>query len=108
MIKWLTMGVLPILAIIFMSAKANEVMTRDKGTYVVNTTTLAADVNGYLETTPLLIYIKGNKIDHIEALPNQETPKYFFRIKKELLNKWDGKDVKKVLKELQNCWRSLK
>ena len=72
MIKWLTMGVLPILAIIFMSAKANEVMTRDKGTYVVNTTTLAADVNGYLETTPLLIYIKGNKIDHIEALPNQE------------------------------------
>ena len=100
MIKWLTMGVLPILAIIFMSAKANEVMTRDKGTYVVNTTTLAADVNGYLETTPLLIYIKGNKIDYIEALPNQETPKYFFRIKKELLNKWDGKDVKKVLKEL--------
>ena len=100
MIKWLTMGLLPLLAVMFISAKNNEVMTRDKGTYIVNTTTLAADVNGYLETTPLLIYIKGNKIDHIEALPNQETPKYFFRIKKELLSKWDGKDVKKVLKEL--------
>lgn len=100
MIKWLTVGVLPLMAILLSSAKTDEVMTKEKGTYVVNTTTLASDVNGYLETTPLLIYIRGNKIDHIEALPNQETPKYFFRVKKDLLNKWDGKEVKKVLKEL--------
>ena len=75
---------------------ADEVMTRDNGTYIVNTTTLANDVNGYVENTPLKIYIKGDKIQRIEPLPNQETPKYFYRVKKDVLNKWDGKKVKAV------------
>ena len=79
---------------------ADEVMTQENGTYIVNTTTLATDVVGYLETTPLKIYIKGDKIQRVEALPNQETPKYVFKVKKELLTKWDGKKVKDVMREI--------
>ncbi len=68
------------------------------GTYVVNTTSLASDVKGYRGTTPLKIHIKGDKVVKIEAIRNQETPKYFARIKSEVLGKWDGKKVAKAAK----------
>ena len=68
------------------------------GTYVVNTTSLASDVKGYRGTTPLKIHIKGDKVVKIEAIRNQETPKYFARIKREVLGKWDGKKVAKAAK----------
>ena len=66
------------------------------GTFVVNTTTLAEDVKGYRGTTPLEIYIKSGKIVKVEALKNQETPKYFIYIRKELLPKYEGLKVNKV------------
>ena len=94
--------VLTLITFMMLSAqKADEVMTREDGTYVVNTTTLAADVDGYVETTPLKIYIKDDKIQRIEALPNQETPKYFHRVKKEMLSKWDGQKVKTILRDMK-------
>ena len=34
----------------------------------------------------------------MEALPNEETPKYFFKVKKQILNKWDGMTVSKAEK----------
>ena len=68
------------------------------GTVVVNTTTLATDVKGYRGTTPLKIYIKGSKVEKIEALKNQETPKYFARVKQQLLTKYEGKKVAKAAK----------
>ena len=76
----------------------DEVITKDKGQTVVNTSSLTTDVTGYMSNTPLKIYISGNKIQKIEALPNKETPKYFFKVKKQLLNKWDGMTVNKALK----------
>lgn len=87
------------LVVLLMSAKKDDgVITKENGMYVVNTTTLAADVDGYIGATPLKIYIKNNKIEKIEALPNKETPKYFAKIKKQLLDKWNGKTVKEALK----------
>jgi len=68
------------------------------GTYVVNTTSLASNVKGYRGTTPLKIYIKKDKVEKIEAIRNQETPKYFVRVKQQMLKKWDGKKVDKALK----------
>ena len=60
----------------------SSVMTKKAdGTYVVNTTTLASDVKGYRSTTPLNIYIKNGKVEKVEALKNQETPKYFVQVK---------------------------
>lgn len=76
---------------------SNEVMTKlPDGTYVVNTTTLAKDVNGFRGNTPLNIYIKGNKIVKIEALANQETPNFFNKVKQGLLQKWNGMKTAKV------------
>jgi len=88
-----------LLAVVMMSATTQNsaVMTKENGVYVVNTTTLAKDVEGYISTTPLKIYIKKNKVLRIEALKNQETPKYFLKVKKLLLNKWDGMTVKKAV-----------
>lgn len=77
----------------------DEVMTKEDGMYVVNTTTLGKKVTGYVSTTPLKIYIKKNKVEKIEALKNQETPKYFARVKKQMLNKWDGMKVKDALNQ---------
>ena len=86
------------LALMSATTQDNTVMTQEKGVYVVNTTTLAADVEGYGGATPLKIYIKKNKVLRIEALKNQETPKYFLKVKKHLLPQWDGMTVKKALK----------
>ena len=74
--------------------KAEEVITKEVGATVINTTTLAEDVEGYAGPTPLKIFIKKNKIEKIEALKNLETPKYWALIKRDLLNKWNGLTVK--------------
>lgn len=74
--------------------QGEEVMTKENGTYVVNTTTLSKDVVGYIGATPVKVYIKNNKVEKIEFLKNQETPKYFVKVKKALLTKWDGMKVK--------------
>ena len=74
--------------------KDDEVMVKENGGYVVNTTTLGKDVQGYAGTTPVKVYIKKNKVEKVEFLKNQETPKYFARVKKAMLNKWDGQKVK--------------
>ena len=74
--------------------KDDEIMTKEYGMYVVNTTTLGKDVQGYVSTTPVKVYIKKNKVEKVEFLKNQETPKYMARVKKALLNKWDGLKVK--------------
>jgi len=68
---------------------AEPVMTKEKGVYVINTTTLC-DTKGYKSTTPLKVTIKKDKIEKVEALPNTETPKYFRRINTELLPKFAG------------------
>ena len=78
------------------AADAKPFVKQADGTVVVNTTTLAEDVKGYRSTTPLEIYIKSGKIVKVEALRNQETPKYFINIKKELLPKYEGMKVNKV------------
>lgn len=88
------------LVIILTSAKGDDgVMTKENGMYVVNTTTLGKDVIGYVGATPLKIYIQKDKIVKVEALKNQETPKYNAKVKRILLTKWDGMKVKDVAKQ---------
>lgn len=89
------------LAVTFQSAALKDdeqVMTKEGNTYVVNTTTLGKDVIGYQGATPLKVYIKKNKVEKVEFLSCQETPKYYSRVKKELGNKWDGQKVKDASK----------
>lgn len=90
-------AILVIIAVVFICATTGDkVMTKKKGVYIVNTTTLTQNVQGYNGPTPLNIYIKNDKIQKIEALPNDETPGFFERVKTNLLNKWDGMTVKQA------------
>ena len=79
--------------------QGDEVMTKENGTYIVNTTTLGKDVIGYVASTPVKVYIKKDKIEKVEFLKNQETPKYMARVKKAMINKWDGLKVKDAAKQ---------
>lgn len=82
-------------AVALMSAgQEDSPMTKENGVVIVNTTTIAKDVEGYNGAVPVKIYIKKNKIEKIEVLKNQETPKYLAQVKKAMLNAWDGLTVK--------------
>ena len=82
-----------------MSAMPGDgVITKEGKTTVINTTTIGKSIEGYNGATPIKIYIERNKIVKIEALPNQETPKYMHRVKKNLFDKWNGMTVKKAVK----------
>ena len=89
--------VLLIAALALMSAgKQDGAITKENGGYIINTTTIASGVEGYNGPVPLKIYIKKNKVEKIEILTNQETPKYLAKVKKALLNAWDGLTVKEA------------
>jgi len=78
------------------TAGAQDVMRKEKdGTYVVNTTTLAQDVEGYNGPTPVEVYIKKNKIVKVVPLKSQEGPKYVAMVKKEMLPRYERMNVKK-------------
>lgn len=80
----------------FTMAQADNVMKKEKdGTYVINTTTLAEDVEGYAGPTPVEVYIKKNKIVKVVPLKMQEGPKYVAKVKKGMLTKYAGMNVKK-------------
>ena len=81
------------------SASNNDnIMTKEKGMIVVNTTELTRDVKGFKGSTPVKIYIKKNKVVKVEALPNQETPRFFDKVKP-LLKYREGKSVDKAIKD---------
>ncbi len=86
------------LTLVSAAPQDDKVMTKEDGMYVVNTTKIGSQYLGYVDTTPLKIYIKKNKVVKIEGLANQETPKYWAKVKKQLLDKWNGMKVNDALK----------
>ena len=82
------------------SQTTNEpIMTKQGNISVINTTSLATDIEGYAGQTPVKVYIQNDKVLRIEALENEETPKYFDMVVKGLLKKWNGKPVKTAEKQ---------
>ena len=74
----------------------DDTMTKENGVYVINTTELGKNVEGYNGPTPLKIYINNNKVEKIEALKSFETPKYYVKVKTALLEKWNGMKIKEA------------
>ena len=75
-------------------------MTKEKdGTYIVNTTTLADDVQGYNGTTPVKVYIKKGKIVKVEILKNQDGPKFNAKVKNQMLPAYEGMSVRQFSKK---------
>lgn len=98
------MKIRKLLATILILSAAATALAADKvirkqnnGTFVVNTSTIAKDVRGYNGPTPLEIHIKDDRIVKIIILSNNETRNYFERVKKNLMSKWIGMKVNKVL-----------
>ncbi len=52
---------LMVVALTLMSWKADDTMTKENGMTVINTTQLGKDVQGFMGTTPVKIYIQTNK-----------------------------------------------
>lgn len=88
-----------IVSITLMGSGKQEVMTKTKGVYTINTTTLSTTVSGFMGPTPLLITIEKDKILKVKALENSETPEIFVRVTAEgsLLDSWNGMQVDKAL-----------
>lgn len=88
--------ILMLLVAAVVMASAQEVMKKEKdGTYVINTTTLAQDVEGYAGPTPVEVYIKKDKVVKVVMLKTMDGPKYQARVKKEMLPQYEGVSVKK-------------
>ena len=93
--RYMMLGLTMMMALTMQSFIANDdTMTKENGVFVINTTNLAKDVEGYNGSTPLKIYIKKNKVERIEFLKSMETPKYYAKVKKALMDKWNGLKVK--------------
>lgn len=88
----------PLLALVLMSFTQDNPISEEQGMIVVNTSTLCPNIKGYADAVPVKIYIKGGKIEKIKSLRNAETPKFWALIKKEMMPKWEGMDVKKAVK----------
>lgn len=89
----------PLMALLLLcslTAQADDVMKKEKdGTYIINTTTLAQDVEGYNGPTPVEIYIRKNTLVKVVMLKSQETPKYNARVKQLMLPRYEGVKVTK-------------
>lgn len=94
----LFISVVALFAITLTSGAAEDsTMTRLKdGTYVVDTSGLGENVKGFRGPTPLKVYIKNNKVTEIEFLPNQETPRFFDRLRGAFQECWNGQTAAKA------------
>ena len=64
----LTIAIVAIAAVLISCTSSDSVMTKKKGVYTIDTTTLSQEVKGYNGPTPLIITIEKDKIVKIEAL----------------------------------------
>lgn len=97
--------IIPLIALVWVLCVVNagcspkdKNMSQSGDTTIVNTTLLTTAVIGYQSTTPLEVCIVNHKILAVRALPNEETPRFFDRVRGELLHRWDGLSVDEALK----------
>lgn len=86
-------------AVLLLSCTSSDgVLTKKKGVYTIDTTTLSQDVKGFNGPTPVMITIEKDKIVKVEALENSETPGFFKRMTDGgMLERWDGMTVDEAL-----------
>ena len=88
-------------AVLLLTSQTTDdpIVTKQKDITIINTTSLATDIEGYAGPTPVKVYIQNGKVLRVEALENEETPKYFDMVEKGLMKKWNGKPVKTAEKQ---------
>ena len=88
-----------VLAFSLMSFVQDDIISEEEGMTVVNTSTLCKGVKGYVDGTPVKIYIKDGSIVKVKPLRTKETPGYYATVKKAMLTQWVGMTTKKAAKE---------
>ncbi|MDD4141983.1 MAG: FMN-binding protein [Bacteroidales bacterium] len=86
-----------LVAMMSLSVTVRAQHTYSNDSLVILTDSLASDVNGFNGPVPLKITIVKGIIENIEALPNQETPRFFNVVEDDLLPVWFGMTVKEAL-----------
>ena len=95
---FLSAATLILAAVLISCTSSDGIMTKKKGVYTIDTTTLSQEVKGYNGPTPLLITIEKDKIVKVEALENAETPGFFKRMTDGgMLDRWNGMTVDEAL-----------
>ncbi len=85
------LSLLLVLSLTMAFAQEEPVIREKDGFLLIDTTTLCAKYDGYNGPTPLVIYIKDQKVEKIEALPNYESPDYWVLLDDEnFLARWNG------------------
>ena len=91
-------AVLGLAALLISCTTGDDVMSKKKGVYTINTTTLSQEVKGYNGPTPLLITVENDKVVKVEALENSETPGFFKRMTDGgMLERWNGLTIDEAL-----------
>ena len=93
---FIAMAIIP--SVLLTAACSDANMQKDEqGNYVVNTTELGKDVKGFAGQTPLKVsFDKNGVVVGVEALPNSETPDFFFPVKEKMLQNFIGKNAQTV------------
>ncbi len=87
-----------ILSVALVAAALWAAMPATAQSKVIYTGDIAKKVMGYQGPTPLNITISNGKIESIEALANQESPKYMRRAERGIFPHYIGKTVSQALK----------
>lgn len=65
--------------------------------YVLNSTEYSKDIRGFRGPVPVVVVTdKAQKIRKVAALGNHETPAYFKKAARGVMDKWDGKSIQKA------------
>ena len=91
-------------AVVLLSSakKDDDIMTKENGAYIINTTELGKQVDGYVGPTPLKVYIRKNKIEKKGAVLTQMS-KFWFDMTSDILpNHMISADVKDMPEFFQN------
>jgi len=92
------LGAVLVAAFLMSAMPGDNAITREGSTVIVNTESIGKSIKGYAGATPVKIFIENGKVVKVEALKNQEGPKYMAKAKK-ILTKFEGKSVQKARKQ---------
>ncbi|MDD6002118.1 MAG: FMN-binding protein [Bacteroidales bacterium] len=81
----------------FASSCSDKNMTKNAdNSYTINTLELGKDIRGYAGRLPISVTIKGDEIQSVKILQNQETPVYLERVENQMLPKFNGININQI------------
>ena len=84
-------------AAVLLSSCSDKNMTKNAdNSFTINTIELGKDIRGYAGALPVSVTIKGDEIQSVKILQNQETPSYLERVEIQMLPKFSGINIHQI------------